>query len=321
MGHVSGLSVFARLALSCAPGKDLAAYITAMIKCEQGWLRKYAKPRPVGDQFIRSDEDNSPAAHIEALDKLLSVLDAIIPNPEVTAPTLWHTNLDKPNIFISPTPPHHIVGIVGWRLATAGPQYLQVDFPEAMIYKGGRFELEFRSGAPPLPDGFGGLSMKEQAILKKHRWEVVAQKHHMRLITRDPRHLTGLAHPHAPLFIHSIDDAVDTWNSGIHHLNRALVGIQLNWGVLNEDGVPCPLTFTPEEITRTLEVTRRWESYDALVDPLFRELEVGVDGRLDDVEKFELMKKNGELRDKWDIVSAGGPYPFQDGGRCGSGIM
>ena len=67
---------------------------------------------------------------------------------------------------------------------------------------------------------------------------------------------------------------------------------------------------------RTLEAARRWESYDEYVEPLSRELEVRVDWRVDDVEKFELVKrKNDELRGKWDIAAAGGPYPFQDGGR------
>ena len=74
---------------------------------------------------------------------------------------------------------------------------------------------------------------------------------------------------------------------------------------------------------RTLEAARRWESYDEYVEPMSRELEVrvygrvdDVDGRVDDVEKFELVKrKNDELRGKWDIAAAGGPYPFQDGGR------
>ena len=42
---------------------------------------------------------------------------------------------------------------------------------------------------------------------------------------------------------------------------------------------------------------------------------MGVNGRVNDVEKFELVKKNDELRAKWDVAAAGGPYPFQDGGQ------
>ena len=67
---------------------------------------------------------------------------------------------------------------------------------------------------------------------------------------------------------------------------------------------------------RTLEAASRWESYDEHVEPLSMELEVRADGRIDDVEKFELVKRqNDELRGKWDIAGGGGPYPFQDGGR------
>ena len=58
----------------------------------------------------------------------------------------------------------------------------------------------------------------------------------------------------------------------------------------------CPLTFSPEEANPTADVTERWESYDECIVSLFRELEVGVNGRINDVEKFKLVKKNDELR-------------------------
>lgn len=247
---------------------------------------------------------------------LLSVLHALTPETEISPPTLWHPDLQKPNIFIPPTPPHEILGVIDWQTATTGPRYLQTTFPQAMVYTGGRFEVNDEPGIPPLPEGFEQMSTEEQAILKKHQWEAVAQKFHMGLIKKDARHLTGLAHPYAPLFIEPVFLAPRTWEDGIHCLKRSLTLIQLNWDVLNGHGAPCPLTFSPEEITRTAEVAERWKSYDALVESLSRELEVGVDGRVDEVEKFELVKrKNDELRGKWDIVAGGGPYPFQDGGR------
>jgi hypothetical protein len=106
-----------------------------------------------------------------------------------------------------------------------------------------------------------------------------------------------------------------TWEDGIHCLKRSLTLIQLNWDAVDERGVPCPLTFSPEEINRTEEIAGRWETYDKRVESLCGELEVQVDGRVD-VEEFESVKrKSDELRAKWDPVAAGGPYPFQDGGR------
>lgn len=184
-----------------------------------------------------------------------------------------------------------------------------------MIYTGGRFEVNDQPGIPPLPEGFEELSAGEQAILTKHQWEAVAQKYHMELIKKDARRLTRLVHPYARLFIEPIFLAPRTWEDGIHHLKHSLALIQLNWDALS-DGGACPLKFSPEEITHAAEVTERWKSYDACVESLFGELEVGVDGRVDEPEKFELVKgKNDELCGKWDTVAAGGPYPFQYGGR------
>lgn len=304
-----------QIGLTRTPGKDLATHITALIRCEQEWLRRYAKPRPVGDQFIRSDEDNSPAAHIELLDKFLSVLDALIPDTEISPPTLWHTNLDKSNIFVSPTPPHDILGVIDWQTTVAWARYLQSDFPKAMVYTGGPFEVHYKPGGPPLPEGFKELSAEKRAVLKKREWEAAAQNYHMELIKKDPRHMVKVAHPHSSLFIEPISLAIRTWDDGIHYLKRSLMLIQLNWDVLNDDGVPCPLKFSPEEMAHTAEVIERWESYTARVEFLTWKLKVGDDGRVDEVEKFELVKKkNDELRDKWDVAEAGGAYPFQDGG-------
>jgi hypothetical protein len=297
-----------------APVKDPAAYITAVIKCEQEWLRRYAEPRPIGDQFIRSDEDNSPAAHIEILDKLLSVLPALIPDPEISPPTLWHSLLKKSDVFISPTP-HDILSVIDWQVTTIGPRYLQVEFPQAMEYIGGRFEVDYGPRIPPLPEGFEELSTEEQAVLRKHQWEAVADAYHMALIAKDPRHLTGLVHPYALLFIEPIYLARRTWEDGIHRLKRSLTLIQLNWSALVKRGVPCPLTFSPEEIIRAEEIAERLETHNEHVNSLCGELGVQVDGRVD-VEEFESVKrKSDELQAKWDPVAAGGPYPFQDGGR------
>jgi len=306
----------AQTALTRTPGKDPASYITALIRSVQEWLRTYAKPRPAGDQFIRSDEDNSPAAHIELLEKLLSVLDVLIPDPEISPPTLWHPGLYKPDIFISPTAPHEILGVTGWQTATTGPRYLQTEFPRAMRYTGGRFKVTAGPKIPPLPEGFEELGVEEQTILRKHHWEAVVQQHHMTLIKKDVRYPTGLAHPYAPLFIEPILLVPRTWENGIIYLKSSLVFIQLNWDILSDPGVPCPLTFSPEEITLTLEDTWRRESYNTRVGSLSRELGVDLGGTVGEVEKFELVKrKSDEFRDKWDAAAEGGPYPFQDGGR------
>ena len=158
--------------------------------------------------------------------------------------------------------------------------------------------------------------MEEQSTLRKHQWGAVAQKYRMTLIRKDPRHLTGLAHPYAPLFIEPVFLAPRTWEDGIHRVKPSLTLIQPDWNVLNGHGTPCPLTFNPKEITRTVEVAKWWKLYDARAESLSRELGVGVDGRVDETGRFELVgRKNDELRSKQDSVAAEGPYPFQDGGR------
>lgn len=184
-----------------------------------------------------------------------------------------------------------------------------------MFYAGGLFEVDDSPKAPPLPEGFEELSAEEQETLKRHWWEAVATKYHMELIRKDPRHQTALAHPLAPLFIHPILLAPRTWEHGIYYLKRSLMPIRHNWDILTDTGIPCPLTFSPEEIAHTLEAAKRMKSYDDRVVSLSKELDVDCDRQVNGVENFELVKRKSDgLRDKWDAVAAGGPYPFQDGG-------
>ena len=310
-----GIGFTQTMVLIRTSGKHPATYVSALIKSEQEWLRRYARPRPTGDQFIRSDEDNSPGAHIELLDKLLSVIHALILGAE-GSPTLGHPGLEKPNIFVSPTPPHDILGVVGWKTTTVRPMYLQVKFPKAMQYAGGLFQLNDKTEIPRLPDNFERLSLGEQANLMSHQWQAAVHVHHMSLIKKDVRHLMPLTHPYAPLFIHSIFRATRTWEDGMYGLKQALALIQFGWDVLADPGIPCPLAFSPEEIKSVEESTKRWEAYDHWVKSLSKELGVGCDGIVDDAEEFELVKrKSDEFQRRWDVATMGGPYPFQDGGR------
>ena len=114
----------AQITLSLTSGKDLAAYITVLIRYEQEWLCQFAKPCPADDQFIHLDEDNSPAVHIEVLNKFLSILDDLTPETEISSPVLWLPDLNRSHVFVSLTPPHEIPSIIGWQTAIAGLMYL-----------------------------------------------------------------------------------------------------------------------------------------------------------------------------------------------------
>ena len=98
--------------LTLLSGVDPQSFVAGLVKCEQEWIRRFAVPRPPGDPFFRSRDDNSPTKHIEALDMYLAASKHLVLDGPFAAPTLWHTNLHQSNIFVSPTPPHDILAVI-----------------------------------------------------------------------------------------------------------------------------------------------------------------------------------------------------------------
>lgn len=285
------------------------------MRCEQEWLRRYARPLDSSDPFFGSVEENSPKVHEELLEQFLTVAEHLLPSAELCKPTLWHTDLHKSNIFVDATPPHNIVSVIDWQWMSVSPLYMQAVFPKAMIYGGNRIEVPPSPAVPARPANFDQLSPEEQALVDSERVLAGLQALYCAVLRKNPPQYEALSHPHIHTIIEPVYHVTRTWYDGLYLLRYLLSDIQERWTTIVGDDIPCPLDFSPGEIQRYSEEHDRKVAYEARVDATRFELGSQPDGWVTNDKYEELKEMNETLKRSWESKAAGGPYPFQEGGK------
>ena len=285
-----------------------------MVKCEQEWIRRFAVPRSQDDPFFRSQDDNSPTKHIEALDMYLAASECLVLDEIFAAPTLWHTDLHQSNIFVSPTPPHDILAVIDWQGVSVSPLVTQVVFPKALRYNGKNFHPDHKVPIPPLPDNFQTRSPEEKVALRREQLDVFMQLYHAKLMQRDPLRMASQGFPDAETIVEPIYAVSRSWDVGLHAIRYWLARIQQRWpDILGSDAPPCPLNLSPEEIEKATKEYEQWRIYRDQVDEIEAQLEIHHDGWVA-IDRYEEVKQAcHKLRKAWNSTEAGGPYPFQNG--------
>jgi hypothetical protein len=78
---------------------------------------------------------------------------------DVSEPVLWHTDLHLGNIFVSPSEPGTIEGVIDWQSSHTCPLFIQARFPDFLTPPK---DYTFGPDLPGLPDGFDDLSPEQQ---------------------------------------------------------------------------------------------------------------------------------------------------------------
>ena len=284
-----------------------------MVKCEKEWIRNFAVPRPPDDPF-RSGDDNSPTKHIETLDMYLAASEHLVLGGPFAAPTLWHTDLHRSNIFVSPTPPHDILAVIDWQGVSVSPLSTQVVFPKALRYSGKNFNPDPKVPLPPLPDDFQTRSPEQKAALRRERIDAFLQIYHANLMQEDPLRMASQGLPDTETIVEPICAMSRSWDVGLQVTRYWLARIQQRWSdILGPDAPPCPFNFSPEEIEKAIKGFEERREYRNVVDEIGALLGIHHDGWVEANRYEEVKETCHKLRMAWDIAEAGGPYPFQDG--------
>jgi hypothetical protein len=131
-------------------------YLQAIANCEITWLRQYAKPKAAVTPGKLSSAHNSPSAHIDLLQKFLTVIPSIHPADDtLLSPVLWHRDIHKGNIFVHDG---KISSIIDWQSGWVGPMLLRARTPLRLDYKG---DILLK-----LPENFKHLPSDEQTRLE-----------------------------------------------------------------------------------------------------------------------------------------------------------
>ena len=223
----------------------------------------------------------TPEIHIQLLQQFLCVLPYILPpSKDIASPVLWHPDLHPNKIFVDQTDPTKISGILDWQEVWAAPLFIQAQFPLIFNCDG---PYTWGAVEPKLPDDFDLLaeSDKESALnrlseerLKKF-YEVASRKFNPLVF----KAMDAMRNEDDPTtFIFYI--VGQTWVDGPIPLKELLIQIYQEWDWIAErrgTAVPCPISFTQEEIAEAKQQAEVWAAAFKEFDGLRARI-VGKDG-------------------------------------------
>ncbi|EGD85443.2 hypothetical protein H112_06345 [Trichophyton rubrum D6] len=109
------------------PWHDLSSYTSALI--DSGFARLPPVSQPLSIQQQASYQ-GSIERHVELLKTGEKVFPHLVQHPEIqenSAPTLFHPDLHKRNIFVSQDDPTIVTGIIDWQAASIEPAFYYAD--------------------------------------------------------------------------------------------------------------------------------------------------------------------------------------------------
>ncbi|KAK2777918.1 Phosphotransferase enzyme [Onygenales sp. PD_12] len=313
------------VAIDRGPWESVLDYAIASARREIACIEKFPKfPRPQGMHGGPRQFQPSAARKLAALNDYLQIAPYLLPkNQNLHASVLWHSDLHTDNIFVDPSDPVKIIGIIDWQSVHLSPLFLQARTPALLEFNGPlpeSFEIK-------LPADYDTLSPEEQAKAQKLRstqslyklYEVACFKSnhdaYQAVQTRNTlgAQITGLV---GSLF-----------SDGEPYVQGLLISVPHNWGKLVQGTIhensSCPLNYSYDSQEEQQVELEKWTQSVELMDEFLREVGAygGWDGwvchadydamksKLHDVRRrfLDRESRSSEEREQWMRV-----FPFQD---------
>ncbi|KKZ65771.1 hypothetical protein EMCG_08420 [[Emmonsia] crescens] len=220
------------------PWKLAQDYVVALANQELEWIKQYAVPKSVDDPLLISAVQNTPRAHISLLQKYLQVAPYLLPtDPDIIAPTIWHTDLHSGNLFVDKG---RITSVIDWQGAWAGPLLLQGRHSRLVDHHG---DIILKP-----PANFKDLEPNEKAQLRKQMASsIVIYLYEQQTAKVNPCLDQVLRLKLGRIRCDPISFASNTWDDDILPLRESLINLERHWHGLGFD-FACPIHFTEEEL-------------------------------------------------------------------------
>jgi hypothetical protein len=262
-------------------GNTAEEYLSAVVKCEIAWIREFGSRKLQSIPLLSEMKLTAPEIHIQLLELFLCALPYILPpGKDIASPVLWHHDLHLQNVFVDDKNPTKISGIIDWQAVWAAPLFIQARFPSIFDYDG---PYTWGAVEPKLPNDFDSLSESDKVSasnklseerLKKF-YEVASRKFNPLVF----KALDTMRNENDPTTF-AFDIVGQTWVNGPIPLKELLIQIYEKWDwIIKRRGidVPCPISFTREEIREAREQAQAWAAafneFNSLRDQI-----VGKDG-------------------------------------------
>ncbi|OOQ88632.1 hypothetical protein PEBR_12954 [Penicillium brasilianum] len=181
-------------------------------------------------QLHKFDESQSIDEYKSLLEKANMALPILSHDPRVTGasdPIVWHTDLHLGNIFVLPTEPSIIEGIIDWQSSQIGPLFVQARFPEFL--------------RPPKDYTSGPHALKGQESASRSKYYEMSSLAHNQRVHNAMKLDSRLWRPftYCQLFSHS----------SLVPLRQCLIRLSQDWSLLGLPG-SCPFLISETELQK-----------------------------------------------------------------------
>ncbi|KAH7381551.1 kinase-like domain-containing protein [Pyrenochaeta sp. MPI-SDFR-AT-0127] len=230
----------AQMALDRGPWTSAVAYAEAIAHREIGWIERYAKAKVLPVPISTSGAQKSPEAHIDLLQKYLSVVGKLLPTEEdLLLPTLWHRDLHRGNVFVHEG---QVSSIIDWQCVWVGPRNLRARTPQLVDYSG---EIQTK-----LPENFKELDPQEKDRVREAvRRSILLYIYETSTAKRNPSLYKVMRYPNGKTLEQLVEFAHNSWDGDILPFREVLIRIQKDWHLIDETST-CPYHFSSEEIAQ-----------------------------------------------------------------------
>lgn len=237
---------------------------------------------------------SSPACseHKLLLEKYEQAIDALIPkDKDLQRPTLWHTDLNSRNIFISATGHPSLNSIIDWQTTQILPLYLQAQSP-LFIEDDIHISDETASHDPELKKLKDSRTVRDAWVHKVYAAGTRAY---------NPLLFKALSFPHRSLLCDVIYYAGQIGNDSIHPFRESLIKLYNSWERISP--YSSPFSFTLEEQRQHQDKYNEWASDERGKRGLEEQIGIRHDGWVP-MDEFENAKKINEDLKKAFIATA-----------------
>ncbi|ETW78748.1 hypothetical protein HETIRDRAFT_386942 [Heterobasidion irregulare TC 32-1] len=250
------------------PYENAEAALAAAARKEIAYLERFGQPLlpfQRGRREAYKYEKQSPLDHSKNLQRYLLMASSLIPNNRsLRAFCIRHPDLQPSNIMVSTSPDSgqlEIIGLLDWQHAPILPRFLLAGIPDRLQNYD---DPDSRNLIPP------SFSLNADNMEESELMEAVGL-HHARLVhfhyAKGTEELNNLHHDalsdSASIFIRRLFyQAGAPWEAETHDLKALLVEVTEKWGELAGAGVPCPVEFEPDDVSRTKAFSERLQLAD-----------------------------------------------------------
>ncbi|KAL8760992.1 MAG: hypothetical protein Q9184_002844 [Pyrenodesmia sp. 2 TL-2023] len=170
----------------------------------------------------------------------------LVPNNTSShSPVLWHGDLHMDNIFVDPSDPTQITGLIDWQATHIAPLFCQAGRPDFLDFNGTKHQ-EF--SLPRLPSNFGKLSPREREDAQDLELKQLLYKYYdIESALQNPPVFDALSFQ-GTIKYHAIAYAASLLTGGEPRFKGKLIALTDAWEkVVGQYGPACPLHYSEED--------------------------------------------------------------------------